>query len=178
MRNKTNVNFIVKVGMLSAVAFVLQMLGRLFPHVGGFLEIEFSDLPALIGAFALGPMAGVLIELIKNILHCFFTTTGCIGELANFLVNGSMVLVAGLLYKRNKSRKGALISMLAGVAVMVISAFFSNFLLLIPLYMPTAPLQAKLDIVLSLITPFNFVKGVVISFVTFFIYKPLSRCIK
>ena len=77
--------------MLSAMAVVLQLMAAVIPKVGGFLDIEFSDLPAIIGTLALGPLCGVLVELIKNVVHCAFTTTGFVGELANFVVNCTFV---------------------------------------------------------------------------------------
>ena len=93
MKRKTN--YIVKTGVLSAAAFMLQLLGSVMGlKIGGFLEIEISDLPALLGSFAIGPTAGVLIELIKNLLHCAVTSTGFVGEFANFFVNGIFVPVS------------------------------------------------------------------------------------
>ena len=91
----------VMVAVFSAISFALQMIAP-FPKVGGFLEIEFSDLPALIRAFAYGPVAGLLTELIKNLLHLTVSTTGFVGELANFVVNGIFVMVAGLIYMKHK----------------------------------------------------------------------------
>ena len=107
--NKTN--YLIKVGLLSAIAFILQAIGSMMSlKVAGFLEIEFSDLPAIVGALALGPVAGVLIELIKNLLHLPMSSTGFVGEFANFVVNGTFVLVIGAFYKLNKTKKGAIIA--------------------------------------------------------------------
>ena len=94
--------------------------------VAGFLEIEFSDLPAIVGSLALGPVAGVLIELIKNLLHLPMSSTGFVGEFANFVVNGTFVLVIGVFYKLNKTKKGAIVALLLGSVVMpVIAAMVS-----------------------------------------------------
>ncbi len=164
--------YMVKIGMLSAIAFILQFLGSIIGFkVGGFLEIELSDLPALIGGFALGPVAGVLVELIKNLLHSFMTTTGFVGEFANFMVNGIFVLTASLIYIKNKTRKRALIGMLTAIVIMTLSATLINLYIMLPMYMPTADFNTKLNLVLTLITPFNFVRGIVLSLLTFFLYK-------
>ncbi len=172
-------NFIAKVGMLSAAAFILQMLGSFMGlKVGGFLEIEFSDLPAIIGTLALGPLAGVAIELVKNALHLFMTSTGCIGECANFIVNGVFVFVIGIIYKYNKTKKGALIALLSGTVLMTASAIFTNLYIMLPLYLPNFSFGEKLNLVLTLITPFNFVRGLTLSVITLLIYKKISPLLK
>lgn len=176
---KISVRKAATVGILSAAAFLLQLLGTVMPFkVGGFLEVEFSDLPAIIGTFSMGPVCGVLIELIKNLLKCAFTTTGFVGELANFIINGIFVLTAGVIYSRKRTRRGAVLGLLAAVIAMTAAGIFTNIYILLPLYMPTAELSAKLTIVFSVITPFNLIKGSVLSVVTYFIYKPLSPIIK
>ncbi len=172
-----NTRKIVIIGMLSALAFFLQLL--IVPYrVAGFLDIEISDLPAVIGTLAYGPLIGVLIELIKNILHLFVTTTGMIGEAANFVMNGMFVLAIGMVYKFNKTKKGAYIALLVGVLAMTIGGIFANLFIMIPSFMPTAPFGAKLNLVLYTITPFNIVKGIVIALITMLIYKRISPLIK
>lgn len=166
------------VAIMSAAAFILQLLGTVMPFkVSGFLEIEFSDLPAIIGTLSLGPGAGIAIELVKNILKCSATTTGFVGELANFVINGTFVFVIGLIYKYKKTRKNAIIALIFGTITMAIAGIGANALILLPLYMPNADFTAKATIALTVITPFNIAKGMVLSVITFFIYKPLSRII-
>ena len=176
---KSKIDLVVKVGVFSAIAFVLQWIGSMMPFkVGGFLEIEFSDLPAVIMAFSMGPVAGVLVELIKNILHTPITTTGFVGEFANFVINGCYVLVCGLVYRKMRTKKGAVIAMIMGILSLVITGFFVNLLVMLPLYMPDAPFGAKLAIVAGTIIPFNFVKGIVQGIITMFIYKKISVLLK
>lgn len=173
MKKKTS--YLTKVGALSAIAFVLQVIGSLMHiKVAGFLEVEFSDLPAIVGALALGPGAGVLIEFIKNFLHLTISSTGFVGELANFVINGVFVFVIGIMYAKNKTKKGAVISLIAGCIFMPIAAAFANFFIMLPLYMPQAELAVKMSLVLTTITPFNFVRGIVLSIITIWCYKPLS----
>lgn len=171
----TRLKKLTRIAALSAIAYLLQMLGSVMGlKVAGFLEIEFSDLPALIGTFAMGPLAGVAIELVKNLLHCFATSTGLVGEFANFAVNGIFVFVAGIIYKHKRTRQGALLSMLAGTVAITIAAIAVNLFVMLPLYMPDADFATRLSLVLTVITPFNFCKGIVISLITYLCYKKLK----
>lgn len=179
MKSASNTKKIVMVGAFSAISFILQMLGSMMGiKVGGFLEVEISDLPALIISFAYGPAAGILVELLKNFLHCFFTSTGFVGELANFVINGTFVGVAGVIYKLHKSFKGALYSLISATCAMAIAGIFANLYIMLPLYMPTAPIGVKMNLVLATILPFNLVKGVATSVVTMLIYKRISPILK
>ena len=178
MKNKIKTRTVTTVAIMTAAAFILQLLGTILPFkVGGFLEVEFSDLPAIIGTFSIGPLAGVLTEFLKNLLKCSATTTGFVGELANFIINGTFVLVIGLIYKYNKTRKGAFIALSVGTVTIAAVGILTNIFILLPLYMPTTDIAARLNLALTVITPFNIVKGIVLSVITFFIYKPLSRII-
>ena len=122
-------------------------------------------------------MAGVLIEFIKNILHLAISHTGFIGELANFVINGVFVLVIGLVYKRYKTKKGAIGALLAGTIVMCIIGFFANVYVMLPFYAKFMPaledMSVRLNMASTLITPFNFVKGIVLGLLTLFTYKSL-----
>lgn len=175
---KKKVEFITKVGIFSAIAFVLQLLGGMVPKVAGFLEVEFSELPALIMSLAVGPMAGVTVEFIKNFLHCFMTTTGFVGEFANFVINGIFVFVCGTVYRKNRTKKGAIISLLVATLTLVIAAFFVNLFVMLPLYMGGAPFETRLNLDLFTIAPFNLVRGAVLSLITILIYKKISRFLK
>ena len=168
---------VVKIGVFSAIAFLLQMIHLPF-KIGGFLEIEFSDIPAIIISFALGPLAGVLVEFIKNLLHLIVTSTGGVGEFANFLVNGAFVFTLGIVYGTNKTKKNAVFALTAATAVLVVFAFFVNLYIMLPLYMKTADFSTKFKITALTITPFNLGKGVVLSVITLLIYKRISRLIK
>lgn len=170
--------FIVACAMLSAMAAVLQLMAAVIPKVAGFLDIEFSDLPAIIGTLALGPLCGVLVEALKNLIHCAFTTTGFVGELANFVMNGTFVLVLGLIYKAHKTKKTAMLGFAAATVLYTLAAMAANYFLMFPLYMPDAPKDVVWAMILSSVTPFNLVKGVVLSAITLLIYKKLSPVIK
>ncbi len=164
--------------LLTAMAVVLQLMGALMPKIGGFLDIELSDLPAIVGTLALGPLCGVIIEALKNIIHCAVTTTGFVGELANFVINGTFVLVLGIIYKVNKTRKAAVIGFASATVLYTLAAMAANYFLMFPLYMPDAPMEVIASIILTTVTPFNIVKGIVLSIITLLIYKKISPVIK
>lgn len=181
--------YMAKIGILSAIAVILMFFEVPLPMMPGFLKLDASELPAIIGAFMLGPMAGVGIELVKNVLHAANTQTMGIGELANFLVGVAFVLPSGYLYGRNKSYKGAFTALMAGTFFMMISASLLNYFILLPLYQTL--LHFPLDQIVHLgsianprimdlksfiafaIAPFNMVKGIVLSLFTLMIYRKL-----
>lgn len=179
MKKASSTKKIVMIGTFSAIAFVLQMIGSIMGlKVGGFLEIEISDLPALIISFAYGPVAGILVELFKNALHCFVTSTGFVGEFANFVINGTFVGVAGVIYMFCRNFKGAILSLAAATISMAVAGIFANLYIMLPLYMPDAPAAVKMNLVLATILPFNLVKGAAISVITMLIYKRISPILK
>ena len=123
---RVNVRYLTVTAMLSAVAYILMFLDFSVPFMPAFIKMDLSELPALIGSFAMGPLCGVVVCLIKNVLHLFITTTGGVGELSNFILGVAFVLPAGLIYKHKKNRKSALIGSLTGAAFMGIFSIVSN----------------------------------------------------
>lgn len=174
MRN-SKLQLITKMGILSALAFLLYLIEFPLPFFPPFLKIDLGDLPAVIGALALGPWAGVLIELIKNILH-FLTRsqTGGIGELGNFLTGSAYALTAAIIYFSNKSKKTAIIGLSTATIVMAISMCFFNFFILIPAFTKQPISMANLPMIFTAILPFNLIKGVILSIITLMLYKSLS----
>jgi len=180
------------VAVLSAVAFVLAFFAFPVPLSPSFARMDLSDFPALIGSFAFGPVAGILIELVKNLLGLFSTATGGVGELANFLMGASFVASAGLIYKLHKTRKRALIGGIVGSVVMGIVAALANYFILLPLFEQFMPLdqviasfgafipfiKTKLDVVLYNAFPFNLLKGLVITGITMLVYKRIRPLLK
>ena len=108
-----NTRVLVGTAMLSAVAFVLQYIEISIPIMPAFIKFDFSDLPALIGAFAYGPVAGIMIEFIKNLIHCAFSQSATVGELSNFILGAVFAGTAGLVYKCKKNKKTAPLSSLS-----------------------------------------------------------------
>ena len=191
-QNKVSVRKLAMAGMLSAVAFILMYLELPIPIMPSFIKFDFSDLPALIGAFALGPLWGVVIELVKNLLHLAVSQSMFIGELSNFILGAIFVGVAGFVYKHKKTRIGALIGSVAGAFIMSVVSIATNYFITYPFYTNFMPMegiigayQAILPVADSLLkcliifnVPFNFVKGMVVAVICFIIYKKLSPILK
>ena len=188
--------YLVQVAMLSAVAVVLMFFSVPLPFAPAFYTLDFSEVPVLIGAFAMGPLAGVLIEFVKILLNLVVhgTTTACVGELANFLIGCSFVFPAAFLYQKHKTKKHALWGMAAGTICMAVIGGLMNAYVLLPAYAAAfgMPLDALVDMgtavnraikslptfCLFAVVPFNLVKGVVVSGVTMLLYKQISRLLK
>lgn len=181
----------IKVSMLGVIAFLLMFFELAMPVFPPFLKIDISDLPALIGAFALGPVAGIGIELLKNVLHGIFVGgTAFIGEAANFIVGSVFVGIAGLWYSRGKNRKNAIIGMVLGTVIMTAAAAVLNYYVLLPLYekvlnfpvaavvgmgtMVNANIKDLNSFIIWAIVPFNIFKGLVIALITLPVYKRVS----
>jgi len=178
----------VKIALLSVISFVIMFIEFPLPLFPPFLKIDLSDIGALVGAFAFGPLAGMAVELLKNILHLMRTSTGGVGELANFIVGAALVVPAGFIYKRNKSMKTALIGLAVGTITMGLVGAFANYYILIPFYENFMPIdqiigmaQAANSLIVDLnsyilyaVIPFNILKGIVVSVLTLLIYKRIS----
>lgn len=191
-KSKVNIRLLVGTGMLSGLAFVLQYLEFPIPIMPGFIKFDFSDLPALIGAFAYGPLAGVIVEFIKNLLHCTVTQSFTVGELSNFILGAVFTATAGLIYKKNKSKKGAIIGAIVGSVVMGIVSFSSNLFIVYPAYTKFMPMEAIIGAYSELLpsvgklwqallifnVPFTIVKGLISTLITVLIYKRLSPVLK
>ena len=168
------ISTMVKVSVLSALAAVIMFIEFPIPFFPPYLQIDLGDLPALIGAFVFGPIAGMLIELIKNLVHILIKggATGGVGELANFIVGTALVVPAGIIYRKNKSKLNAIIALLVGIIVMVIFAALANYFILLPLYLPGG--RPYMPLILSVLVPFNLIKGTIVSLIAIFIYKYAS----
>ena len=192
-KSRISTRIIVGAGMLAAVAVVLQYLEFPIPMlIPPFIKLDFSDLPALIGAFAYGPLVGALIELIKNLIHCLASQSATVGELSNFILGAVFTVTAGLIYKHKKSKKSALIGGLAGALVMGLISVPSNYFVVYPFYYNFMPEEVVLSmyqeilpgiksIMQSLLVfnlPFTIVKGLISVVISMLIYKPLSRILK
>ena len=192
MKKDTTHNLTVA-AMLSAVAFILMFIEFPIPMlIPAFIKMDFSDLPALLGAFALGPVYGVIISFMKNLLHIVIkgTSTACVGELSNFILGAIFSAVAGYLYKHHKSRKTAIIGAVAGAVAMGVLSVPSNYFVVYPAYVQFyhMPLEAILGMYQAILPsadslikclilfnlPFTLVKGLLDAVLCILIYNPLS----
>lgn len=189
---RLSVRTIAQISMLSAIAIVLMLFQMPLPFTPSFYQIDFSEVPVLVGAFVMGPLAGVVIELVKILLNFVVngTSTAGVGEAANFLVGCALCIPAGIIYKRNKTRKGALIGLAAGTITMTVVGCVLNAFVLLPVYakafqMPIATLiemgtavnkgiSGMSTFILYAVAPFNLLKGALVSFIVLLIYKKIS----
>lgn len=195
-KEKINARTIAQIGMLGAVALVLMLFEIPLPFAPSFYKIDFSEVPVLIGSFAMGPVAGVLIELVKILLKLLTigSTTAGVGDVANFLIGISFCLPAVFIYRKMHSKKGAIIGMAAGTIFMTLVGCFLNAYVLLPTYakafqMPIDALVAMgtavnghitslFTFVAFAVAPFNLLKGVLVSLVVALIYKKISPILK
>lgn len=196
VKSKNKVKMMAQVGMLSAIAVVLMLFEIPLPFAPSFYEIDFSEVPVLVGSFAMGPLAGAAIEFVKILLNFAIngTTTAGVGEFANFLIGCAMVLPAAWIYKMNHTRKGAIIGMAAGTLFMTFVGCFLNAFVLLPTYAKAfgMPIDALVGMgtavnshitslttfVIFAVAPFNLLKGCLVSLLVFLIYKKISPILK
>ena len=189
-----NIRIIAGCGMLTAVAVVLQYIEISVPIMPSFIKLDFSDLPELIGAFAYGPFYGVVITLLKNLVHMLFSQSGFVGELSNFILGAVFSFTAGMIYKHRKTKKAALLAGVAGSAAMALISVPSNYFIIYPMYygILNFPEEAVLAMYQALLPgtesileallifnmPFTLVKGLICIGISMFIYKPLMKVLK
>lgn len=194
--SRIGVRTIVQIGMLSAIAIVLMLFEIPLPFAPSFYEIDFSEVPVMVGCFVMGPLAGALIEFVKILLNLLIngTQTAGVGEAANFVIGCALCVPAGIIYRKIHTRKGAIIGMAVGTVIMTIMGCFINAFILLPAYgaafgMPIDALVGMGTAVNSHITslstfvvfavaPFNLLKGVLVSLIVLIIYKKISPIFK
>lgn len=166
----------IKVAVLGAIAFLLMFLEIPIIPMFPWLKMDLSEVPVLMGAFAFGPLAGMTVEVLKLLLHLMIkgTSTGGVGELANLLVGAALVLPAGFVYSKKKSKKTAIIGMILGGLCIEIVGVVANVYLLLPAYGIQMPAETLMKYVTVGLLPFNGVKAVLVSVITFILYKRLS----
>ncbi len=195
--NHLPVKNLVLIAMFGAMSFVLMLFEFPVPFLAPpFYEMDFSEVPVLIGTFAMGPAAGACIELVKILLKLLFkgTSTAYIGDIANFLIGCTLAVPAGMIYRRKKTRKSAVLGMAAGTLFMVTAGCFINGCVMLPWYAEHffggmepiieagAAVNKGIDSVLTFVViavaPFNLLKGILTGILTFLLYKRISGIIK
>ena len=186
------------IGMFSALSAVLMLIEIPLPFAPGFYKLDFSELPILVGTFAFGPMAGVMMEFVKILLKLCFkgTRTAFVGELANFSVGCSFILPASGIYAFKKTKKNAILACVCGTLVMTVFGTAFNAVYLLPAFSklygmpmeailqmgaavnPIVKESSILSFVAACVAPLNLIKGSCVSLVTLLVYKPLSPIIK
>lgn len=185
--------YLLMTALFSAISVVLMYLEFSIPFlIPEFIKMDFSDLPGLIASFSMGPLYGLQVVVIKNLLHLPVSMTGGVGELSNAILSAIFVVTAGLVYRFRHSRRGALIGSTAGALAMALLSVPSNYFIIYPIYYRILPeetvlgfYQAILPFVGSILQslllfnlPFTFAKGMVNTLLAFLIYKHISPFIK
>lgn len=195
VNKKVDVRRMVVVSVLGVIAALLMMARFPLPFAPGFMDVDISEMPALLASFSLGPVAGFLVVLIKIIIKLMTgSTTIYVGELSNLIVSSTFVVTAGLIYKFNKTKKGALKALIIGILAMSILATLSNYFIIFPMYgglmgLSMQDFADKVSNINPLVTnfktlmvfsvlPFNLVKGTLTSLVTYLVYKRVAPIIK
>lgn len=191
MKKKKLIYKIALTGIMTALAEVLMLLEIPLPLMPVFLKYDFSDIPALFAGFACGPLAGVIVEFFKNLIHMPFTGTQFIGEAANFISGSIFVFVGAFIYSRKRNKEGVALSLILGTVALTVATCFVNYFFSLPLYESVMGLPmsviidmcdkantvfhitSKLDVILMTFVPFNIFKGITISIVAFLCYLPL-----
>lgn len=190
---KIMIRRIAACAVLTAMAVLLMYLEIPLPFMPVFLKFDFAELPVLIGTFALGPVWGIVIELLKNLIHLPVTQTMGIGELSNFITGVIYVATAGLIYRKFRTRKGAAASMGIATVALALIAVPVNAFITLPLYGSVMgfPMEAiigmsaevnplvkdQISLLFAVFVPFNLFKGIVVGLITFLVYKPISKLI-
>lgn len=195
-QTSSKVRKMVQIAMLSAVSIILMLFEIPLFFAPSFYKIDLSEVPVLIGAFSMGPVAGIVIELVKIALNLVITgsITAGVGEFANLLIGCAFVIPSGIIYKRNKTKKGAVTSMIAGTISMTLVGCLLNAFVLLPTYASAfgMPIEALVEMgsavnhmitnlttfILFAVAPFNLLKGMVVSIVVALIYKKISPILK
>lgn len=193
-KKKLDVRKMVVIALASALGYVLMLLEMPLPIAPAFIKLDFSEVPGLLLAFSYGPLAGVAVELFKNLLHLFNTHSMGVGELSNFILGCALVIPAGLIYKRHKTKKTAVLGTLAGTLCFAIFGIFSNMFLVFPFYTQVSGISMKTiigmcqavlpyvdcewKVFLLSVTPFNLLKGSLVSIIILLIYKGVSPILK
>ncbi len=194
--SRIKVRYMAQMGMLAAISVVLMLFEIPLPFAPTFYEIDFSEVPVMVGCFAMGPLAGAIIEFLKILLNFAIngTDTAGVGEFANFLIGCALVVPAALIYQKIRTKKGAIIGMITGTAFMTVVGCVLNAFVLLPAYATAfgMPMDALIGMgsavnhhitnlttfALFAVAPFNLLKGFLVSLIVLLIYKKISPILK
>lgn len=190
------VSTLVKISILSAIGYILMFISvplpMLFPE---FLKIDISDLTALLGGISLGPIAGITIAFLKNLLQFItgMSTTGGVGEFANFLIGGSFVFTVSYIYSKKRNIQGVIIGLVSGIVVMTVVGCIANYFIILPFYATIGwsidavvsmgaainpAIDSKMSFIIWMIAPFNILKSGLMSLLTLPMYKKTEKILK
>lgn len=190
MNGRRNLRMLTRAAVLAAISLILFMpaFELALPFFPPWLKLDISAVPVLLAGFAMGPVGGLAVQAVKSLLHLFWSSTGGVGELADFLMGVSLMLPAALLYRYRKNFRTALIGLLAGIVCATVVGLLSNYYIMLPLYTQSMSMEEVIGAAASSnaaitdvkgylvygVLPFNLLKGVVVSLITLLLYKRVS----
>ncbi|MBK3494263.1 ECF transporter S component [Viridibacillus sp. YIM B01967] len=185
MKN-TKLQKMIAIGMLSSISFVLMLFNFPLPPFPAFLEVDFSDVPALIAAITMGPVAGILVELFKNILDWLFSgsPTGMpVGHIANFTTGVLFIMPVYFVYRRLSNEKGLKMGLVLGTLTMAVGMSLLNYVLFLPMYtyflnVPATTGTALTKMIVLGILPFNILKGIIVMIIFLLLFSNLKKWIE
>ena len=189
-RDLMSTKTIAKIGLLSAIAYVLMFISAPLPIFPVFLKIDLSDIPAIFGGMSLGPVAGLIIVVIKNFLQAITaSTTGGVGEFANIMIGGAYVFIICLFYEKWRNYKGVIAGALFGIIARIIMGCIMNYYVMLPLYAKFMPMEEIIQagniinprvtdlysFVIWMIAPFNILKGFIMTIAILPLFKKMEK---
>lgn len=182
---------IAMTAVMAAVATVLMFISFKVPFMPSFISLDFSDLPALIASFTLGPLSGMAVCFVKNLVNLTQSMTGGVGELSNFIISSAFVVPGGMIYRKHRNFVSAAVGSVLGAVFMAVLGLFSNYYVVYPIYTNIMPMEAILGMykainpavenlwgaLLMFNLPFTFMKGMISAVVTLMTYKKLEPVI-
>lgn len=185
MKNK-KLQSMIAIGMLSSISFILMLFNFPLPALPAFLKVDFSDVPALIAAITMGPVAGVLVAFFKNVLDWLFagSPTGVpVGHMANFATSILFIMPVYAIYRKFSNKKGMAFGLAAGTLSMAIGMSVLNYMVFLPMYtyflnVPAQTGSALFGTIVLGILPFNLIKGLALTAVVLLLFASLHKWIE
>lgn len=175
----------ILIAILGSISTVLMQLNFPLPALPGFLKVDFSEIPAVLAIMTMGPVAGIAVELLKNVLHWFLSgsPTGVpVGEIANFVTGVLFIMPIYLIFKKVKNTKGLTAGLITGTVIMAVGMSALNYFVFLPMYtyflnMPAYTGEAMFNVIVLGILPFNLIKGIMLMVISLLLYKSMSKWI-
>ncbi|MGN7386657.1 ECF transporter S component [Sporosarcina sp. SAFN-015] len=183
--NNKKLRRMILIAILGSISTVLMQLNFPLPALPAFLKVDFSEIPAVLAIMTMGPVAGIAVELLKNVLHWFLSgsPTGVpVGELANFVTGVLFIMPIYFIFKKVQNTKGLTAGLITGTVIMAVGMSALNYFVFLPMYtyflnMPAYTGEAMFNVIVLGILPFNLIKGIMLMVISLLLYKSMSKWI-
>lgn len=183
--NNKKLRRMILIAILGSISTVLMQLNFPLPALPAFLKVDFSEIPAVLAIMTMGPVAGIAVELLKNVLHWFLSgsPTGVpVGELANFVTGVLFIMPIHFIFKKVQNTKGLTAGLITGTVIMAVGMSALNYFVFLPMYtyflnMPAYTGEAMFNVIVLGILPFNLIKGIMLMVISLLLYKSMSKWI-